>query len=232
MKDKPRILIIEDEPPIRKILLAGLKDDYEILEAETGKEGVRSVATHNPDLVILDIGLPDIDGFEVTQEIRRFSSIPIIILSARDQDLDKVKTLDSGADDYLTKPFSMSELLARIRAALRRAAQNKDSTGSSVFESDGLKIDFSARQVVLDGEELHLTPTEYHLLSFLTKHAGKVVTHQQLLIEVWGAAYKRETQYLRVFMGQLRQKLKEDPAKPRFLITDPGVGYRFRVVEK
>lgn len=222
--------MIEDEAPIRRFLKTGLSPLYQVLEAESGNEGVRAITTHNPQLVILDLGLPDMDGLDVTRRVREFSSIPILILSARGQDLEKVAVLDAGADDYLTKPFSLDELRARIRVALRHAARIS-KTDEPTFENGGLHVDFAARHVALDSEELHLTPIEFKLLSFLIRNAGKVLTHHQLLSEVWGPAYVRDTQYLRVFMRQLRQKLKETPTQARFIKTEPGVGYRFRLAE-
>ena len=230
MTDDIRILLIEDELPIRKFLKTGLSPLYHIIEAESGKEGLTAVATYNPKLIILDLGLPDMDGLEVTRRVREFSHVPIIILSAREQDFDKVAVLDAGADDYLTKPFSLEELQARIRASLRRANRLSKNEDEPIFENGGLKVDFVNRLVTLEDEELKLTPIEFKLLSYLVQNAGKVLTHNQLLSEVWGPAFVRDTQYLRVFMRQLRQKLKENPARSKFITTEPGVGYRFRLV--
>ena len=227
MSDKIKILLIEDELPIRKFLKSGLGEAYNLIEATSGQEGLSAIATHNPKLVILDLGLPDMDGLEVTKQAREFTDIPIIVLSARGQDLDKISALDSGADDYLTKPFSLDELLARMRVAMRHA-EKSTKPKEIVFESNGLKIDFPSREVFLDQEKIHLTPIEYQLLTCLVRDAGRVLTHNQLLTEVWGAAYSKETQYLRVFMRQLRQKLKEKTGHSRFITTEPGVGYRFK----
>ena len=231
MTVKRSILIVDDEVQIRRFLRASLPGaDYNLLEAEKGEEAIHLVATNNPDVVLLDLGLPDMDGTEVVRRIREWSRVPVIILSARDEEHDKVGALDAGADDYLTKPFSLGELQARIRVALR----NREAGGSpeqASFSAAELEVDFAARVVRLSGEEVHLTPLEYRLLQVLCRNAGRVLTHRQILVDVWGAAYASEHQYLRVFMGQLRHKLERDPARPRFLTTEPGVGYRFRVPE-
>jgi two-component system KDP operon response regulator KdpE len=200
--------------------------EYEVLDAEDGASGMRAVATKNPDVVLLDLGLPDLDGVEVARQLREWTQVPIIVLSARGQEEDKVQALDAGADDYLTKPFGVGELNARIRVALRHAA--KDAPNEPVIEVDGLKIDFAARQVFRDGIEIHLTPNEYKLLAALARNSGKVITHRQLLNQVWGPQYEDEPHYVRVYMGQLRHKLESDPSNPRILTTEPGVGYRFR----
>lgn len=227
--DKGLIVLIEDEPQMRRFLRITLQGHgYRLVEAATGHEGLTEVATRNPDIVLLDLGLPDIDGIEVTKSIREWSSVPIIVLSAREQEEDKVKTLDAGADDYLTKPFGAGELLARIRVAIRHSEMRRGGSEESVFELDNLRVDLSQRQVLLNGEEVHLTPIEYKLLSVLIKYAGRVVTHNQLLKEVWGAAYKDQTHYLRIYMGQLRHKLEANPAMPRFFINEPGIGYRLK----
>ncbi len=225
------ILLIEDEPQMRRFLRITLQGHgYRLFEATAGEEGLIQAATRNPDVILLDLGLPDIDGLEVTRRLREWSQIPIIVLSAREQEDDKIKALDAGADDYLTKPFGAGELLARIRVALRRqmAMQYNDSD-EPVFALDNLKVDLAKRQVFLDDKEVHLTPIEYRLLSVLIKHAGKVITHSQLLKEVWGAAYVNQTHYLRIYMAQLRHKLEADPARPRFFINEPGIGYRLRI---
>jgi len=228
MSSRAKILIIEDEAPIRRFLRASLTEsEFELFEAETGHEGIHSAATNNPDIILLDLGLPDIDGLKVISSLREWSKTPIIVLSAREQENDKITALDNGADDYLTKPFGVGELLARIRVALRRSERLSEDLPS--FESETLKVDFSLRQVWTDGKEVHLTPIEYDLLSLLIRHAGKVLTHKQLLSQVWGEAYAKDTHYLRVFMGQLRHKLEVDPAKPKMFLTEAGVGYRFRV---
>jgi two-component system KDP operon response regulator KdpE len=227
-----RILVIEDEPQMQKFLRASLEaEGYRVVEAEAGKEGIALARTHNPDLFLLDLGLPDIDGMDVTREIRTFSAKPIIVISARGQEEDKVKALDVGADDYLTKPFGTSELMARIRVALRHASRAKEESTEPVLKVGDLQIDLDRRRVSSDGNEVHLTPNEYKLLAYLMKHAGKVLTHRQLLKEVWGAAYATQTHYLRVYMVQLRHKLEVDPARPRYLVTEPGVGYRLKTSE-
>ena len=223
----PRLLIIEDEAPIRKFLRAALVDaGYALDEAETGTQGLRLAVSNPPDAVILDLGLPDLDGLEVLKRLRDWFAAPVIVLSARGQERDKVQALDLGADDYLTKPFGVGELLARIRVALRHAAQQGTPAGS-VFEQGDLRVDFEARRVFRSGPEIHLTPIEYRLLTTLIKHAGKVLTHRFLLKEVWGPENVYETHYLRVFMANLRRKLEDDSARPVYLLTEPGVGYRF-----
>ena len=227
-----RILVIEDEPRMQKLLGTSLESEgYRTLDADTGKKAIELARTHNPDLFLLDLGLPDIDGMEVTRELRTFSTKPIIIISARGQEDDKVRALDVGADDYLTKPFGTSELMARIRVALRHASRAKEESTEPVVRVGELQIDLDRRSVFADGREVHLTPNEYKLFAYLMKHAGKVLTHRQLLKEVWGAAYASQTHYLRVYMVQLRHKLEKDPARPRFLVTEPGVGYRLKTTE-
>jgi two-component system KDP operon response regulator KdpE len=222
----PLILLIEDEPQIRRFLRAALTNhDYRLIEAETGQEGIEQILQRQPALIILDLGLPDMDGLEVTRRVREWSSTPILVLSARGQEQDKVDVLDAGADDYLTKPFGVAELMARLRVALRHAAHGDDATTTS-FTTGPLRVDLVRQQVFIDEREVHLTPIEYRLLVILVRHAGKVLTHRQLLREVWGPGYATESQYLRVYMGQLRHKLEENPARPRFLRTEPGVGYR------
>ena len=227
-----RILVIEDEPQMQKFLGASLTSaGYRTLEATTGKEGLALAHTHNPDLILLDLGLPDADGMDVTRGLREFSARPIIVISARGQEEDKVRALDVGADDYLTKPFGTNELMARIRVALRHASRSKEESTEPVLRNGELEIDLDKRRVLARGDEVHLTPNEYKLLAYLMKHAGKVLTHRQLLKEVWGAAYASQTHYLRVYMVQLRHKLESDPARPRYLVTEPGVGYRLKVAE-
>ena len=222
-----RILVIEDEQPIRRFLRASLASQgYRLVESETGKGGVLEAAGQPPDLVILDLGLPDIDGMEVLRQIREWSHVPIIVLSARGQEADKVHALDAGADDYLTKPFGVHELLARIRVNLRHSQNVQGDPGEATFTLGDLKVDFAHRRVFTAGREVRLTPTEYRLLSVMIRHAGKVLTHRQLLKEVWGRDSVHETHYVRVFVGQLRQKIETDPARPRYLLTEPGVGYR------
>jgi two-component system, OmpR family, KDP operon response regulator KdpE len=229
-QDKGMILLIEDEPQMQRFLRIVLQGQgYCFIEAQTGQEGLVQAATRSPDIILLDLGLPDLDGLEVTRRLREWSDIPIIVLSAREQEQDKIKALDAGADDYLTKPFGAGELLARIRVAIRHKVMRQSTTGEPVFILDNLRVDMSRRQVFLNEQEVHLTPIEYKLLTVLIQNAGKVITHWQLLKEVWGPSYAKETQYLRVYMTQLRHKLELDPARPRFLINEPGIGYRLKI---
>ena len=222
---KPLILCIEDDPQIRRFLRAGLgSQGFEFVEAESGKQGIAEAASRHPDLIILDLGLPDLEGVEVVKRLREWASLPILILSARTLEAEKIAALDAGADDYLTKPFGMGELLARIRVALRHASRGAD--GGSLFTVSNLKVDLAKRQVLLDNRPVHLTPLEYRLLTTLVKHAGLVLTHRQLLKEVWGPGHADDSHYLRIYMAQLRHKLEADPAQPRFLLTEVGVGYR------
>jgi two-component system, OmpR family, KDP operon response regulator KdpE len=221
--------LIEDEPQMSRFLRITLQGHgYQLIESATGQDGLIQAATRNPDVVLLDLGLPDIDGLEVTKQLRQWSQVPLIVISAREQEEDKVRALDAGADDYLTKPFGAGELLARIRVSLRHMAMQHTGSEEPVFVLDNLKVDLAKRQVLLDGREVHLTPIEYRLLAFLIKHAGKVITHTHLLKEVWGTAYAGQTHYLRIYMAQLRHKLEADPARPRFFINEPGVGYRLK----
>jgi two-component system KDP operon response regulator KdpE len=223
------VLVIEDEPQMRRFLRPALEGQgYRVVEAGTAREGLALASSHNPDLVILDLGLPDGDGVEVTQRLREWSTVPIVVVSARGQERDKVAALDAGADDYLTKPFGTGELFARLRVANRHSAGLRAEAGEPVFEAGGLKVDVSGRQVYRDGQEIHLTALEYKLLATLVRHAGRVVTHRQLLKEVWGPSSVNETQYLRVYMAQLRHKIEKDPARPALLVTETGVGYRLR----
>jgi two-component system, OmpR family, KDP operon response regulator KdpE len=223
----PKILTVEDEQEIRRFLRVSLVNHgYRFIESATGKDGIMQAASQQPDLIILDLGLPDMDGMELIAEVRQWSRVPIIILSARGQEHEKVTALDAGADDYLTKPFSVSELLARIRVALRHAMQAANESGEPVFTVDRLRVDMAARQVFVHDREIHLSPIEYRLLTTMVKYAGKVVTHRQLLKEVWGPDSVLETHYLRVYMAQLRRKIEEDATQPRYLLTEPGVGYR------
>lgn len=225
---QPTVLVIEDEVPIRHFILTTLSGaGYRIVVAESGKEGLTQAMAWNPDVVLLDLGLPDLDGLEVIRRLREWTFKPIIVLTARSQEHDKVAALDLGADDYLTKPFGIEELLARMRVALRRTARTE--AGESVFQMGDLRVDLEKRLVFLGGEEVHLSATEYKLLAVLVRHAGKVITHRQLLKEVWGPLHADEAQYLRVYMRQLRAKLEENPARPRYLLTEIGVGYRLRV---
>jgi len=226
----PLVLLIEDELPIRRFLRASLTGDgYGLVEAETGQQGLRLAAQQPPDLVILDLGLPDLDGQEVLRQLREWLHAPVIVLSVRDQEQQKVTALDNGADDYLTKPFSTGELLARIRVALRHAQGRPGDQESSTFASGDLTIDLAARRVFVHEKEIHLTPIEYKLLTTLVRHAGKVLTHHFLLREVWGPHHLQETHYLRVFMASLRRKIETDSAQPCYLLTEPGVGYRLAV---
>jgi two-component system KDP operon response regulator KdpE len=228
--DKGLILLIEDEPQMSRFLrITLLGHGYRLIEAVAGEEGLTQAATQNPDIVLLDLGLPDIDGLEVTKRLREWTQVPVIVISAREQEEDKIRALDAGADDYLTKPFGAGELLARIRVALRHTAMQQAGSEEPVFAFGNLKVDLSKRKVLLDSDEVHLTPIEYRLLTVLIKHAGKVVTHTQLLKEVWGPVYADQTHYLRIYMAQLRHKLEADPARPRFFINEPGIGYRLNV---
>ena len=224
----PPILIIEDEAEIRKFLRLSLtQNNLKPIEATNGKEGLNLLTSKRPEVMILDLGLPDIDGIEIIRQVREWSQIPIIVLSARGQEKDKIIALELGADDYLTKPFSTGELIARLKVALRHAHRLKD-TGSAIYEYDKLKVDLNARLVTLDGENLHLTPIEYKILSVLVKNAGKVITHTQMLREVWGKHSAENNNYLRIHTQHLREKLKDDALNPRFIITEAGVGYRFK----
>jgi len=223
----PRILVVDDEPQIRRFLRASLAaHGYAMLEAESGAEAIKQATAQAPDVIILDLGLPDMEGAEVIRRLREWTQTPIIVLSVRNREDEKVEAFDLGADDYVTKPFGMGELLARIRAALRHRLQ--DAGEAPVFRSGPLGVDLVKRHVTLDGREVRLSPKEYDLLRLLVRYAGRVVTHQQLLREVWGPAQARETQYLRVYIGQLRAKLEADASQPRLILTEPGVGYRLR----
>lgn len=226
---KKLILLVEDDKTIRKFIsTALLTQDYDVKEAITGKEGISIAVSYSPDVVLLDLGLEDMDGIEVIKAIRQFLNIPIIVVSAREQDRDKVEVFDAGADDYLTKPFSIVELLARVRVAFRHSqveAQQKDDV-KSTFEVDKLLIDFDKRKVIVDDVEVHLTPIEYNILSLLAKYHGKVLTHNFIIKEIWGSVIGNETKSLRVFMATLRRKIEKQPANPRYIITEVGVGYR------
>jgi two-component system KDP operon response regulator KdpE len=225
------ILLVEDEAQMRKFIhIALTSEGYRVIDAETGEEGVRQAAAHTPDLVLLDLGLPDIDGLEVTRRIREWSAVPIIVISARGLESQKVTALDVGADDYVTKPFGTAELMARVRVALRNSARTSDDPKSSVVEIGNVKMDFGRRLVFVDGVEVHVTPIEYKLLTVLLKNVDKVLTHKQLLDQVWGPGHAHQMQYLRVYMTQLRRKLEKNPARPRHLTTEPGVGYRLKSV--
>ncbi len=228
-EEKELILLIEDEPQMRRFLRITLQGHgYRLVEAADAKDGLLQATTRNPDVVLLDLGLPDLDGLEVTKRLREWTQTPVIVISAREQEKDKVKALDAGADDYLTKPFSAGELMARIRVALRHAARQRSGQSEPVFILQNLRVDLAQRQVFVDEKEVHLTPIEYKLMTVLIRHAGKVITHRQLLTEVWGPAHAGEVQYLRVYMTQLRHKLESDPARPQFLLNEPGIGYRLK----
>ena len=226
MTGQTRILVVDDEPQIHRFLRPGLTaSGFEVIMAETAADAIKAAATQAPALIILDLGLPDRDGKDVITEIRAWSKVPIIVLSARDRESEKIAALDLGADDYINKPFGIGELLARIRAALRHQAQEARET--TVYRQCGLEIDTLARKVSLNGETVRFTPKEYDLLHVLVRNAGRVITHRQILAAVWGPAHTGDTQYLRVFIGQLRQKIELNPADPTLILTEPGVGYRF-----
>jgi two-component system KDP operon response regulator KdpE len=223
------VLVVEDEPQMRKFLRATLEaHEYKMVGAETGQQALSEITLRLPDLILLDLGLPDVDGVEIVERLREWSDVPVLVVSARDREKEKVRALDAGADDYLTKPFGAGELLARIRVALRHAVQKKAGASEPVIKIDGLELDMAKRLVTVAGRDVHLTPTEYKLLMVLVRSGGNVVTHRHLLKEVWGTAFAQHTHYLRVFMAQLRHKLESDPARPRYLLTEPGVGYRIR----
>ncbi len=226
----PVVLIVEDEPEIRRFLRAALGvEGYRVVESVTGRRGSIDAGTHKPDLAIVDLALPDIDGIEVIRRIRAWSPMPIIVLSARVQEQSKIDALDAGANDYVTKPFGVGELLARVRAALRQAVRSQ--SGSPVLRFGSAIVDLEKRAASRDGEKIRLTPIEFKMLATLAKHAGMVVTHRQLLTEVWGPTHGSDTQYLRVYMKQLRQKLEADAVQPRHLLTETGVGYRLLIDE-
>jgi two-component system KDP operon response regulator KdpE len=228
MSTGPLVLVVEDEPQMRRFLRASLTaHGFALVEAATAQEGTALATSHNPELILLDLGLPDEDGIQVTRRIREWSHVPIIVISARGQESGKVEALDAGADDYLTKPFGVNELLARMRVALRHAEQ-AGGAPEPVLEIGLLRIDLARREVTRDGQMLRLTPIEYRLLTLLGRNVGKVLTHRQLLKEVWGPGQTEQTHYLRVYMAQLRRKIEVDPARPVLLMTEPGVGYRLR----
>lgn len=227
MADKTTVLVIEDDSAISNFIRVALTArGYACLEAATGRAGLMLLTTGNPDVVLLDLGLPDVDGMEVLREIRSFSQVPVIVVTARGQENEKAHTLDSGADDYLCKPFSMVELLARIRVALRHSRQVKGAPELPKYAVEGLAIDFDKRKVTMDGGEVHLTPNEYKMLALLARNAGRVLTHSYLARELWGVAMEKDANSLRVFMTGIRHKLEKDPAHPRYLKTEIGVGYR------
>lgn len=228
-ESRAKILVIDDEQEIRKLLDVALgPHGFDVIEAAAGREGVQKAALQRPELIILDMGLPDIDGLEVVKAIREWSNVPIIILSVREQEAQKIAALDSGANDYVTKPFNMGELMARIRVALRSLVPGQSTP---IIEAGALRMDLSKRLTTMDGKEIRLTPTEYELLRYLAVNAGMVLTHKQLLTQVWGSDFTPDIQYLRVYIGQLRKKIEPNPSDPRHIITEPGVGYRFETRE-
>lgn len=227
----PRILVVDDEPQIRRFLRLGLEGHgFEVLEADTAATALRAAVNGRPELIVLDLGLPDREGIEVLAEIREWSRVPVLVLSVRSREDEKVRAFELGADDYVVKPFGMAELLARIRAALRRRVEAE--APEPLFRVGALEVDLVRRLVRVDGREVHLSPKQYRLLQVLVAHAGKVVTHRQLLGEVWGAAHRDDVQYLRVFMQKLRRQIEDDPARPVYLITELGVGYRLRTPDQ
>jgi two-component system KDP operon response regulator KdpE len=225
-----KILVVDDERPIRRFLSASLGNRYTVLEAENGGDAIQSAALNHPDLIILDLGLPDMDGMDVTHRLREWTDVPVIVISVRDSEQDKVAALDAGADDYLTKPFGTSELLARIRVALRRS--NKSESESVIYQNEDLLVDFLKHEVRVNDRPVTLTPTEYGILRTLVNHAGKVLTHQQLIKEVWGGNYEADSHLLRVNVSNLRRKIETDPVRPQYIITEPGIGYRLKEIEK
>ncbi|MDC0745845.1 response regulator [Polyangium mundeleinium] len=226
---RPLVLLVEDEPQMRRFMRATLTSHgYRLLEAGTSAEALMLASTHNPELLLLDLGLPDGDGIDLTRRIREWGRMPVIVISARGREDDKVAALDAGADDYLTKPFGVNELLARMRVALRHAAAGVTSSGVQTIELGELRVDLVRREVKKGGQEVHLTPIEYKLLVLLAQNAGKVLTHQHILKEVWGPAYANQPHYVRVHMAELRKKIEANPARPKWLVTEPGVGYRLR----
>lgn len=232
--NKPLILVVEDDTPIKNLITTTLKaHDYRYLTAANGKSAIMEASSHNPDIVLLDLGLPDIDGVEVITRIRSWSNLPIIVISARSEDTDKIEALDAGADDYLTKPFSVEELLARLRVTQRRLAvmQNDASSASAVFVNGSLRVDYAAGCAYLSGQELHLTPIEYKLLCLLAKNIGKVLTHTFITQKIWGSSWDSDVASLRVFMATLRKKLENEAGSPQYIQTHIGVGYRMIKVE-
>ncbi len=221
-----RVLVVDDERSIRRFLKVSLESQFAVFEATNGEEAMTAVAANRPDVIILDLGLPDVDGVTVTRRLREWTQIPIIVISVREQEKDKIAALDAGADDYLTKPFGVGELMARLRSAIRRSAQAETDP---VFTTGDLVVDLNQRVVTMNGQPVLLTPTEYDLLRTFVKHAGKVLTHDQLLRAVWGTAYENETHMLQVNISNLRRKIEPDPVRPGYLITEPGVGYRLKI---
>ncbi len=229
MTESGCVLVVDDEPQIRRALATNLRArGYDVVLAASGEEALTLAAERHPDVVILDLGLPGIDGIEVVRGLRGWASMPIVVLSVREGEVDKVAALDAGADDYVTKPFGMNELLARLRAALRRSTPAEEE---AVIATDAFSIDLAAKRVVRDGQEVHLTPPEWYLLEVLVRHQAKLVSQRQLLQEGWGPQYETETNYLRVYLAQVRRKLEPDPSRPRYFITEPGMGYRFEGVD-
>ena len=225
----PVVLLVEDEPQIRRFVGLALKaEGWQVFEADTMRRGLADAGTRTPDMIVLDLGLPDGDGVDFIEDVRKWSTVPIIVLSARSNEDEKIRALDAGADDYLTKPFGVNELLARIRSTLRRL-RLVGADASGVIEFGDVKLDMKARIVTRAGQRVHLTPTEYRLLTVLAVNAGRVVTNPQLLMEVWGPAHADDSHYLRIYMGHLRQKLEDDPARPHYLITETAVGYRLHL---
>jgi two-component system KDP operon response regulator KdpE len=223
------VLVVEDEPQMRKFVRIALEShDYRVIEAATAAEAIQKAISYTPDAVVLDLGLPDMDGMSVTRRLREWSTVPILVVSARGQEDSKVKALDGGADDYITKPFGAAELMARLRVALRHAAESREVPSAIVQVGPEVEVDLVRRLVRVRGEEIHLTPIEYKLLTALVKHAGMVMTHRQLLERVWGPGHAHQMQYLRVYMTQLRHKLESNPARPQLLLTEPGIGYRLK----
>ena len=230
--NKPLILVVEDDAPVRNLITTTLKaHDYKFITAQNGNNAIMEASSHNPDIVLLDLGLPDMDGVEVIERIRTWSEMPIIVISARSEDKDKIDALDAGADDYLTKPFSVEELLARLRVTQRRLASNRNEGASSVFINGALRIDYAAGCAYLDDEEMHLTPTEYKLLCVLSQNVGKVLTHKFIAEKIWGSAWETDIGSLRVFMTTLRKKIEKLPDSPQYIQTHIGVGYRMMKVE-
>lgn len=228
MSNEVKILVIDDEPQIRKLLKIGLESQgYKIIEADSGKIGLAVAALNKPELIILDLGLPDEDGIEILKQLREWSKIPVIILSVRGDETDKIDALDNGADDYVTKPFSIGELSARIRAALRHA---EPEMSDPVFVNGSLKVDLSARIVMLGNETIKLTATEYSIIKLFVENAGKVLTHKLLMREIWGAAFVEDTQYLRVYIANIRKKIEVDPSNPKYITTESGIGYRMNLI--
>jgi len=226
---KAMVLVVEDDAQMRKFVRIALEShDYRVVEAQSGQEALLQASAYTPDAVLLDLGLPDMDGLAVAKQLRQWSTVPILVISARGQEDVKVQALDGGADDYLTKPFGTAELLARLRVALRHAARSHEAPNALVQIGADVEVDLIKRQVRVRGAEVHLTPIEYKLLTALAKHAGMVVTHRQLLEQVWGPGHAHQMQYLRVYMTQLRHKLEQHPARPRYLVTEPGIGYRLK----